>query len=58
MDGYRTISASDARLLIACVTKVFATQYDWLPEKVLEDCIRSEALRIADVYGIEMVEGE
>ena len=58
VDGHRTISASDARLLMGCVAKVLSAQYGWLPDEVLEACVKSETARIADVYGIEMVEGE
>ena len=56
VDGRRGISARDAKLLVACVAKVFRSNYDFLPDKVLASLIQNEVLRISDAWGIEMVD--
>ena len=57
-DGKRGISAADARLLIACVTKTFKEKCPVVSDEVLEILVTVECLRIAEVYGIEVVDTE
>lgn len=57
-DGKRGISAADARLLIACVTKTFKEKCPVVSDEVLEILVTIECLRIAEVYGIEVVDIE
>lgn len=55
-DGKRGISADDARLLIACVTKTFKEKCPVVSDEVLEILVTVECLRIAEAYGIEVVD--
>lgn len=55
-DGHRGISAADARLLMQCVAKTLSEKFSGLPEDILTVFIQTETMRIADVYGIEVVD--
>ena len=57
-DGKRGISAADARLLMQCVAKTMRKQYPILSDEALEVMGMIECLRIAEVYGIEVVDTE
>lgn len=55
--GHRGISADDARLLMKCVTKVMRKQYGGaIPEEMIDFLIKTETLRIAEEWGIEVVD--
>lgn len=55
-DGHRGISASDAHLLMQCVADVMHNQFGYLPDEVVEILIKNETLRIAEEWGIEVVD--
>lgn len=57
-DGKRGISAADARLLMQCVAKTMRKQHPILSDEALEVMGMIECLRIAEVYGIEVVDTE
>ena len=57
-DGKRGISAADARLLMRCVAKTMHEQYPILSDEALEVMGMIECMRIAEVYGIEVVDIE
>ena len=56
VDGHRGISSADARLLMQCVAKTMSKKFSGLPEDILTIFIQTETMRIADVYGIEVVD--
>lgn len=57
-DGKRGISAADARLLMRCVAKTMDEKYPILSDEAREVMGVLECLRIAEVYGIEVVDTE
>lgn len=56
VDGRRGWSAEDVKLLIECVSKVMHDKYEGLPESIIMQMVELEACRIADAYGIEVVD--
>lgn len=56
VDGHRGISASDARLLMACVVKTIKEHNPILSDEVIKIMMQIECLRIAHDYGIEVVD--
>ena len=56
VDGHRDISSADARLLMQCVAKTISEKFSGLPEDILRVFIQTETVRIAKVYGIEVVD--
>lgn len=56
VNGRRGISAKDLTLLIQCVTKVMCEQYEDFPEPFIRKMIELEACRIADAWGLEVVD--
>ena len=56
VDGHRGISSVDARLLMRCVAKTLSEKFPGLPEDILTVFIQTETMRIANAYGIEVVD--
>ena len=56
VDGHRGISSADARLLMQCVAKTISERFSGLPEDILTVFIQTETMRIANAYGIEVVD--
>lgn len=56
VNGRRGISEKDLTLLIQCVTKVMCEQYEGFPEPFIRKMIELEACRIADAWGLEVVD--
>lgn len=56
VDGHRGISSADARLLMQCVAKTISERFSGLPEDILTVFIQTETMRIANIYGIEVVD--
>lgn len=56
VDGHRGISSADARLLMQCVAKTISEKFSGLPEDILTVFIQTEIMRIANAYGIEVVD--
>lgn len=56
VNGRRGISEKDLTLLIRCVTKVMCEQYEGFPEPFIRKMIELEACRIADTWGLEVVD--
>ena len=56
VNGRRGISEKDLTLLIRCVTKVMCEQYEGFPEPFIRKMIELEACRIADAWGLEVVD--
>ena len=56
VDGHRGISSADARLLMRCVAKTLSEKFPGLPEDILTVFIQTETMRIANAYGIEVVD--
>jgi len=56
-DGHRGISADDARLLMKCVAEAMRKKYGGaMPEEMIDFLIKTETLRIAEEWGIEVVD--
>lgn len=55
-DGQCGISADDARLLMKCVAKVMRKQFGYLPDEIVKILAERETLRIAEEWGIEVVD--
>lgn len=56
VNGRRGISEKDLALLVRCVTKVMCEQYEGFPESFIRKMIELEACRIADAWGLEVVD--
>ena len=54
--GERGISASDARLLMRCVGKTIYTKHPFLSADALNALMQVETKKIADDYGIKVVD--
>lgn len=56
--GHRGISEEDAHLLVECVAKNIREEFSSLPDDIVALLIKSETLRIAKEWDIEVVDAE